>query len=248
MEKTAKNLNRKWEERKDENPRSHPSHLVTELLEDASRRLQGFGVESVWDEEKNIDIQYVNMGDTYNLTVLYDKSQDRFFAAALGGVVEEKEREHERRSAIDTLRQEAEEGLAVYIGQEQYYVRNLNKFVANLYKMAELDLFQEIFDRPVGWDTEKDRKNPFSLMSDIRRYSLPVTDYFLDVEDFRDAVTGNTRNSDLIRKMRLEPPEQNAPLVVLRKAMRGISASPTRTLEKAGRRRSTGATSKPYGR
>jgi antirestriction protein ArdC len=51
LAKPTEELNREWEKRKHEAPHSHPSHLVIELLEGASRKLEGFGVESLLDEE-----------------------------------------------------------------------------------------------------------------------------------------------------------------------------------------------------
>ena len=208
VEQTAEELNREWQKRKNENPHEHPSHLVAELLEGANRKLEGFGVEEILDEE-NDDIQYVNMGDPYNLTVLYDGSKDRFCASTWGDMVERTRHGYEREWL--SLQQEAQKGFAVYIGEDQYYVRSINKFLANLYKMSDLEaLPEEIDGKPMDWDVYKDS---FSLESDIRRYKLPVTDYFLDVEDFKEAVTGNTRNTDLIRKMGLEPPEKDAPVI-----------------------------------
>ncbi|MDR1649182.1 MAG: hypothetical protein LBR71_02885, partial [Synergistaceae bacterium] len=46
----------------------HPSHLAADLLESVSERIGGSGVEGVIDEEKGIDLMYVNTGDPYSPT------------------------------------------------------------------------------------------------------------------------------------------------------------------------------------
>jgi hypothetical protein len=85
-------LSEKWKDKS-----VHPSYLASKLLEGVSVRLEGFGVEGILDEEKGIDLMYVNMGDPYIPTVLFDGSKNQFLAAAWGEVVEEKECESTRQ-------------------------------------------------------------------------------------------------------------------------------------------------------
>lgn len=95
-EQTAERLNKELEERRP-NHYGHISHLVAELLEEANKEIEGFGVEGELNEERGVDVQYINMGDAYNLTVLYDANSGKFLAGTWGNVVEEQEREHERQ-------------------------------------------------------------------------------------------------------------------------------------------------------
>ncbi|MDR0653640.1 MAG: hypothetical protein LBG12_10110, partial [Synergistaceae bacterium] len=115
-------------------------------------------------------------------------------------------------SGIDVLRQAAQEGLTVHIGDDEYYVRSINKYFANLYPTADIDALPGKIDgRTMDWDALK--KDPYSLASEIRSNELRVTDYFLDINDFRDAVVGNTRNAAVIERMGLTVPDRNDPLI-----------------------------------
>ena len=57
--------------------------------------LNGFGVEAIQIEGeyvnsyyRNIVADYVNMGDTYALTILYDVKQDKFMVTTVGDFIE----------------------------------------------------------------------------------------------------------------------------------------------------------------
>lgn len=66
---------------------------VDAALEVANKALEGFGVEAVNDNKRSryygsIGLLYVNTGDSYNATILYDTRRERFILATLGDVVE----------------------------------------------------------------------------------------------------------------------------------------------------------------
>ena len=125
----------------------------------------------------------------------------------------ENDKERGRDDAgIEAMRLAAKDGMSVYIGEDEYYVRRVNRYFANLYTMADLDALPiEIDGQTMDWESLK--KDPYSLAIEIRSNELMVTDYFLDVNDFRDAVIGNTRNAALIERMGLSVPERDNPLI-----------------------------------
>lgn len=64
-----------------------------ETLELANTLLEGFGVEAVRDNEwsgyfGDIGLLYVNTGDTYTTTLLYDTRTSRYYVASLGDFLE----------------------------------------------------------------------------------------------------------------------------------------------------------------
>lgn len=67
--------------------------------------LDGFGVEAVrvegeWVSHYHGDLvaSYVNQGDTYTETVVYDHEKDEFLVTSWGAWLEEWEKEHEREA------------------------------------------------------------------------------------------------------------------------------------------------------
>lgn len=64
------------------------------IMEMFNELLDGFGVEAIRDENEcdryygDIVGLYVNMGDTYNTTVVYDTINDRFITTSWGDFVE----------------------------------------------------------------------------------------------------------------------------------------------------------------
>ena len=77
---------------------SHKS--VDEALEVADRMLEAHGIEAIRGAEfrngyyGDIVGLYVNMGDTYNTTVLYDTVADRFHITSWGDWVEKYDRKY----------------------------------------------------------------------------------------------------------------------------------------------------------
>ena len=175
-------------------------------------------------------IMYIERREKRTHTIFYDAEADKFIAGDFNTSRDERNREMNGREAdnasgirgsddeardaagMEVLHAAAREGVSVYIGDEEYYVRSTNRFFANLYPMKDIDAFPWIIDgRPIDWDALK--KDPYSLASEIRSNDFMVTDYFLDINDFRDAVIGNTRNAALIERMGLSVPERDNPLI-----------------------------------
>lgn len=69
-------------------------------LDDADRRLEGHGVEAIRGDYHvdnyyyDIVALYVNMGDTYNGTILYETDTGRFLVTTMGDWVEQNERRY----------------------------------------------------------------------------------------------------------------------------------------------------------
>ena len=66
---------------------------IDTLLDDVNDALRAHGIESIegtWHDRyyQNIVALYVNMGDTYNGTILYDTTKNRFYATSWGDWVE----------------------------------------------------------------------------------------------------------------------------------------------------------------
>lgn len=67
----------------------HPSHLAVEAIEAAGKKYGiGYGCEGFCWNCGREGIQYLNMGDTYDFTVLFDSRNERFFTGCYGDVVE----------------------------------------------------------------------------------------------------------------------------------------------------------------
>lgn len=69
---------------------------VFEALSYASDLIEGFGVECIWGDAipengHSPDVEYVNTGDTYTPTVIYDRVTRRFlWGACWGDIVEQR--------------------------------------------------------------------------------------------------------------------------------------------------------------
>lgn len=72
----------------------HPSHLASEAINLACTKFGiGYGAEGFcWDCGRH-GITYLNMGDTYEWTVLFDSRTERFSTGCWGDVVERLERQ-----------------------------------------------------------------------------------------------------------------------------------------------------------
>ena len=70
-------------------------------MEAANGILRGFGVEAVRggihvsNYFQDICALYVNMGDTYDATILYDTVKQKFYVTTMGDFVEAKQEEYE---------------------------------------------------------------------------------------------------------------------------------------------------------
>lgn len=72
-------------------------YLVDGNMEIANKAIEGFGVEAIRDNQwgefyLDIGILYVNTGDTYSPTVLYDTRKGKFYVTTYGDYIEHEER------------------------------------------------------------------------------------------------------------------------------------------------------------
>lgn len=83
-----------YRKHKEDHRGSHPSHLATEAIQRAGEKFGvGYGAEGFcWDCGRD-GITYLNMGDTYAYTVLFDSRTEQFRTGCLGDVVERLERD-----------------------------------------------------------------------------------------------------------------------------------------------------------
>ena len=79
------------------------SREVEDAMQEINDLIGGYGVESISDEQIyvskfwfNTVAIYVNMGDSYVTTILYDTQSDKFDCTTYGDFVEEMEREKEK--------------------------------------------------------------------------------------------------------------------------------------------------------
>ena len=76
------------------------AELVDNLLDSFNSELSGYGIEAircdtVWDSYYcDICALYVNMGDTYASTILYDTVKGKFYITTFGDFVEKNERKY----------------------------------------------------------------------------------------------------------------------------------------------------------
>ena len=67
----------------------HTSHLASEALEAAGKHFKvGYGVEGFCDECGREGVSYINMGDTYSTTVLFDTRTEQFSIGCWGDIAE----------------------------------------------------------------------------------------------------------------------------------------------------------------
>lgn len=73
---------------------------ASDAMDIADRILGGYGVEAIRGEAApggyfpDIVALYVNMGDTYTSTLIYDTVIERFLCSTMGGFVESRERRY----------------------------------------------------------------------------------------------------------------------------------------------------------
>ncbi len=81
--------------------RAEPEVAVDDALEVANKILKGHGIEAIRSGQYLVDhyfrdivALYVNMGDTYETTLLYETDKDRFLVTSWGDWVERNERKY----------------------------------------------------------------------------------------------------------------------------------------------------------
>ncbi|GHV33658.1 hypothetical protein FACS1894187_02530 [Synergistales bacterium] len=121
-----------------------------------------------------------------------------------------------REDKISEIRAAVEDGDMVYIGKTRYYVYGTNKFFANLYKTDELKALPDkimLFKDEEAYDKKQLMEIPSDIKLGIRKNNFPVTDYFLDIEDFRDAVLSNPLNTDIGQRIDIDIPRNSVPYI-----------------------------------
>lgn len=65
---------------------------ICDKLKAMSKLIEGFGTEAIFDSGASWpDMEYVNMGDTYNTTILFDFVEDRYMVTTWGDWIEHAE-------------------------------------------------------------------------------------------------------------------------------------------------------------
>src|SRR5688572_1931051 len=83
-----------YRKHRDEFQGSHPSHLASKAIKAAGEKYGiGYGPEGFCWNCGREGITYLNMGDTYEYTVLFDSRTERFSTGCYGDVIERLERE-----------------------------------------------------------------------------------------------------------------------------------------------------------
>ena len=94
---------------------------VDDVMDDANKAIDGHGVEAVNGQDYQVDkywmdtiLLYVNLGDTYDTTILYDTENEEFSIGSYGDFVEEWEskeddEEEEEEEDEETDGEESEE-------------------------------------------------------------------------------------------------------------------------------------------
>jgi hypothetical protein len=173
----------------------------------------GLSVEEVSDEEKGFWLLYVNLEPRDSATLIFDgeffvvgslaekirfkemvsekhrNGQNGFFEALI-------ERAARARDEIETVLTAIPKDQLVYIGDCGYYVYALNPYTAILHPQADVDALTRS-----------------GLSGKIRENGLPVQEYILDIWDFREAVTSNPRNEDIIAKLGFTRRDPSVPFV-----------------------------------
>jgi antirestriction protein ArdC len=223
MKAIAARLNREYATNKGTD-QDEGIRLRHNMLLAASDELSGLGWLGTLNEEKGLDVEYVNFGERSEITLICDGTAEQFLVGDPHELIERKTREYEsqlektadtsnnepdhaaikRGDDIAAIRTAVRDGESVYIGEREYYVYSTNNSFANLYAMDELEALPDVIgeypeERPFDWEALAN--DPFDLTRAIRNNRFPVTDYFLDIEDFRRAVISNRRNLDISRRM-----------------------------------------------
>jgi hypothetical protein len=65
------------------------NEAIEAAMEKANILLKGHGIEVIWGNNVYWPcLEYVNMGDTYNITLCYERNKDNFFIGTWGDYVE----------------------------------------------------------------------------------------------------------------------------------------------------------------
>jgi len=81
---------------------------VEDAMDNANKYLEGYGVETITDENESVDNYwrdaiglYINMGDTYEKTIVYDTKERQFLVTSWGDFVDKRENFFNTDSEMD---------------------------------------------------------------------------------------------------------------------------------------------------
>jgi hypothetical protein len=117
-----------------------------EALRIVDKLLEGYGVEAIEGEHRDVQpysrgfvASYINMGDVYNTTILYDDVQRKFLVTTVGDFVEKFERKYHMRSGYEgnpLKHGYSEQAISDNIAREMRAGRDRSQAVAIAYQTA----------------------------------------------------------------------------------------------------------------
>jgi hypothetical protein len=128
------------------------------------------------------------------------------------GKMEDEGAANQGSSQIGDIREAVKAGDSVYIGEKQYYVYRMNKVFASLYAMEELETLPDeilLFEDHPPYKKKELMKNPNDIELTVKKCNVPVTEYFLEVEELKEAVICNPLNEGVIEKLGTSVQEGN---------------------------------------
>jgi hypothetical protein len=184
-------------------------------LESVMRDFGGLSVEEVsyGKKGKGFSLLYVNLEPRDSPTLTFDgefftleplaaririkemadgERQNGFFETLLESAAS-------ARDEIEAIRSAIPKGQPVYIGDCGYYVRCLSPVIVILHSQADIDTLAEIAET--------------GLSGEIRGNGLPARKYVLDIRDFKEAVTSNPGNEEVIAKLGFTERNPSIPFV-----------------------------------
>jgi hypothetical protein len=117
---------------------------------------------------------------------------------------------------IAEIREAVKAGDNVHVGEKQYYVSRMNKFFVSLYAMEELEALPDeiqLFKDHPPYKKKELMEIPSDIDLAVKKCKFPVTDYFLEREEFWKAVLSNPLNQGAIEKLGASVQESGAPHV-----------------------------------
>lgn len=101
---------------------------VNGALDFANRAMRQFGVETIKDHNGDVVAEYINTGDTYNTTLLYDHTLDQFEVTTWGDWLEKFERDELTNYISDNIPSSVKgEDVAKYLW-DNHQVTNMSEF------------------------------------------------------------------------------------------------------------------------
>jgi hypothetical protein len=183
------------------------------MLESVMADFGGVGIEEISDKKKGFSLLYMDLGSSDSPTLIFNgeffivstlaetiRIKERLSGSYKSGQSEFFENISEKllrsRDEIKDVLSAIPNGQFVTIGDCGYYVHHLNPYVATLYSQADVDALAGA-----------------SLTGGISENGLPIPQYSLNIEDFREAVTSDSRNEEIIEKLGFTERDPSVPFV-----------------------------------